>query len=129
MITEKMENLIRDAIDASVMSASELEGVLINCIYIVNTNQSYDGFWGKNGYNNMVVVGYSPNNKKYYILSEAQCDIVRLWRTNAIEISIDIPEDLNCIRLFGFTKPLSILNITSSVVLTSQEEYEKEMKE
>lgn len=124
MITKEMENIIREAIWVDQLTRTELSKIFIQSIYIINTEQAYDGFWGANGYNNIMLVGYGSDDK-YYVLSDKQCDVVRLWKTNSPSISIDIPEDFNCIRLFGFSQPLMLFNFGSSATLTSQEEYMK----
>lgn len=124
MITKEMESIIREAIWVDQLTQEELSKVFIQSVYIINTEQAYNGFWGANGYNNIMLVGYSSDDK-YYVLSDKQCDVVHLWKTNSPYISIDIPEDFNCIRIFGFSQPLMLANSCSSATLTSQEEYAK----
>ena len=90
-----MTKELKKIIDESV----RYNGEPLNCFYIVSTNKQYNGVWGKNGYNGMIIIGYSNETDKYYNFGlDYERDVFHCFKQ--LSFSIDIPQELNCIRLF-----------------------------
>lgn len=73
-----------------------VEGVF-NEFLIIPTHKKYNGFWGKNGFENIIVLARHFENEKYYRISQEQCDVFNLFRVSSV--GIDVPDDLGCIRV------------------------------
>lgn len=92
-------------------------GKPLKSIYIIPTGRQYNGFWGKNGYNDIKVVGLGWEDNNYYIINpNTDCDVISFFDLgeSARFIQIDVPKRLNCIRLWCdrpicFNDTLSVL--------------------
>lgn len=73
-----------------------VEGVF-NEFLIIPTHKAYNGFWGKNGYENIIVLARNFDSKTYYRISQEQCDVLNLIYIN--NVSVDIPDDVGCVRI------------------------------
>lgn len=72
----------------------------------------YDGFWGKNGYENMIVFGQDASDEKWYRITSRNCrvDVFQtFFNSPAMShiTSVDIPSEFKVPNLF-FNKPIHI---------------------
>ena len=72
---------------------------------IISDNKAYDGFFGKNGYNSMTLLGFDKSTKTWYKISSRVADVIDSYEP--MTWSIDIPTEYNCVRIF-FRKPVYI---------------------
>ena len=87
MNTKKEKTLIETAI--------EYDGSALNGLYIISNHKLYNGFWGKNGYNSMTILGY--NKDKVFHFGDYLRDVFQCFKE--ISFSIDVPNEYDCIRL------------------------------
>ena len=71
--------------------------VPMHTLYLIDTHKIYNGIWGKNGYNNMLVIGYSTATQKYYKITD-HSDVVYI--ADIRNVDFDIPSDLGCVRVY-----------------------------
>ena len=132
MYTEKLKKIIDEAIIAKDLPESEQDNIAINELYLINSNETYKGaFYSEDEeehYNHILIIGYSIKTKKYYFLSDTWSDVLTLQSFGSDRISMDIPAELNCFRLFGFHKPYTIKLIQSTIWLSNEEREEKEVE-
>ena len=91
------------------------EGTPFDYLYIIPSGKMYNGYWGKNGYNDIYLVAESISDSldesKYYFIGKG-VDIVTLgdWRNKFKKeyFKFDIPEKLNCIRLYNVGTTMTI---------------------
>ncbi len=91
-----------------VNQAIEYNGSALDGIYIISKHKLYDGFWGKNGFNDMIVLGYRWINSEqeiYHFDIECPRDVIQCFKN--IQFSIDIPNEYDCIRLC-FQEPIVV---------------------
>lgn len=79
-------------------------GAFVNFL-IVPTGQKYDGFWGENGYNEIVLLGLADDGKYYNITDSADS----VMFSKVMHVNFDIPSEYNCVR-FWFDEPIQINN-------------------
>lgn len=87
---------------------------------LIPTNKEYDGFWGKNGYNNVIVLGYNKKEEVWCKVSYEQCD--NMFISNIRNFNMDIPRDLGCIRIW-FNDVIELSPPASSVIGVIKEKY------
>ena len=81
-------------------------------IYIISTSKLYKGFWEKNGYNGIILIGkYGKYGDFYNINGKYEVDVIRLCDGVAMG-GMDIPNDKNCIRVW-FIKPVCFTEVLS----------------
>ena len=81
---------------------------------LIPTNRMYNGFFGKNGYNNMIVLGYDKAEKKHYRLDkESGSDDFSIWDVYGTQM--DVPNEYGCVRVH-FREPLRVDYPQSSVM-------------
>ena len=90
-----------------------------NEFLLIPTNKEYNGFWGKNGFNNLIVLGRNTcdGDKEWYRISNEQCDVMNII-DNKHWCNIDVPSEYGCIHLFfdelfNLTPPASALMLYS----------------
>ena len=103
-MTEELEKLIQ--------KAECKDHGTFNQFLIVPTGEIYDGFWGVNGYDKMILLARLGNEADWRILTN-QSDAFHLLRTR--NVNFDVPSDLGCVRVFT-DNPIKILCIASSVI-------------
>ena len=64
---------------------------------IIPTNEPYRGMFGKNGYNNMIILGYDDDEKAYYRLNGHDTDDFSISGLRFVQF--DVPEEYGCIRI------------------------------
>lgn len=91
-----------------------LKDILENCetkrtgifdAILILSDGEYNGFWGKNGYNNLTIIGeiwQKEESPKYYIIvKNCECDVFQVYDTKGY-FNMDIPSNLGIPR-FWFT--------------------------
>ena len=63
--------------------------------YVINSGKRYDGFWGENGYNNIIVLGEGEGGELELLTNWS--DVIHIFNCG---VNIDIPNDTGVIRLF-----------------------------
>ena len=82
-------------------------------MFLIVSNGVYDGFWGKNGYNNIIILAKEQNDKTktWYKLSEYadKFDIFPLFEsgTTIRSFDLDIPKEYGVPRIW-FDKAIRI---------------------
>lgn len=76
----------------------------IKIFYLLNTHKLYKGFWGKNGYNNIIVIGtwYDEKTKEEHYYRFDDCkerDVVNLFVNEHAVINIDIDNEFDTLRV------------------------------
>lgn len=110
-MTEKLKDIIKNA---KAKDKGEFQEFLI-----IPTDEIYDGFWGKNGFNEMIVLAGDLRENKWFKIS-CGSDAFRLQSLMYNGIGFDVPSDLGCIRIF-LDKPVSILGGVSSIIAYPKE--------
>lgn len=87
---------------AQPIDEKQLEEMYFDSLYIVNSGKRYKGFWGENGYNNIIIIGSVTNNMshetRFYKISQNEHDKLTIKCNERLDF--DIPEDMNCLRIF-----------------------------
>ena len=86
---------------------------------IIDDHKQYNGFWGKNGFNSMTILGYDSTTQKYYLISSGIADVI--YTLDKIAWNIDISSSLGCVHIW-FSSPVYIHNdlAISSVVISDK---------
>ena len=103
-MTEKLKEIINNAIPKSSGTFNEF--------LIVTTGAKYDGFWGENGFDKMVLLAKKRGEKDYCILTDYS-DSFHL--IDIYSVNFDIPSDLNCVRVF-LDESIEINGVASSII-------------
>lgn len=75
--------------------------------FMFSSNGIYDGFWGKNGYDNIVVLGQAVEDDMWYRIA-CEVDVFNIgFKEPYTSVSIEIPSEFGVPRLF-FHKPIQI---------------------
>ena len=90
----------------------------LKTLYIINSNKRYSGFWGKNGYNSLIVLGETKDGIFYNLTKDYNdTDVVNIQQLFANEnCNIDISGKYNCVRVW-FNKPVIRQYVMSSLCL------------
>lgn len=95
-----------DAFKELVENAPVRKSGLFNGFMFVS-NGIYDGFWGKNGYDNIVVLGQAVEDDAWYKIACEVDVFIIAFKEPYTSVSIDIPSEFGVPRLF-FHKPIQI---------------------
>ena len=79
------------------------EGWFTSLMFV--SNGVYNGFWGKNGYDNILILGFSDG--KWYIVSKYG-DVFNIYNS-LMNFNLDIPTEYGVPRIW-FDKPIYIDN-------------------
>ena len=60
-------------------------------ILMIVPNGIYDGFWGVNGYDNIMLLGKVREEDKWYIVSDKGADVLDIERIGDATFHLDIP--------------------------------------
>ena len=96
---------MKKALKELIENAQEYNGELLTSLLIIPSGKLYDGFWGKNGYEYVNVIGCKVDGgqRTHYKITIDKADVVNVF---AVEIdSIDIPHELGCVHI-SFNKPI-----------------------
>ena len=96
-MTEQLKELIENA-------PIKRSGIFINLL--VCSNGKYDGFWGENGYDNIILLGYDLETKQYYKITD-KADVFNAFQfhdlANQISLgsfNMDIPNEYGVPRIW-----------------------------
>lgn len=105
-MTDKLKEIINNAEHAK-------EGTFYNEFLIIPTGQKYDGFWGVNGFDKMLILAGHLENDEWAIISDYSdaFNIINQGRT----INFDVPSKYDCLRIF-FDKSIELTSVGSSVL-------------
>lgn len=103
-MTEKLKEIIE--------KAEVKESGIFNEFLIVPTGEKYDGFWGVNGFDKMILLAKKRDESEWCILT-TYSDSFHLIYTHSV--NFDIPSDLNCLRVF-LDELIEINTVASSVM-------------
>lgn len=75
--------------------------------FMFASNGIYDGFWGKNGFDNIILLGQAADDKVWYRIA-CEVDVFNIaFKEPHTSVSIDIPSEFGVPCLF-FHKPICI---------------------
>ena len=97
-MTKKLKELIANV--------PTIQNGVFQCFLIVS-NGVYDGFWGKNGYNNIIILAQKPKSDFWYKLCENADKFTIFDITEKQTFNLDIPSDYGVPRIW-FHKPIKI---------------------
>lgn len=103
-MNEKLQEIINNAVPKSSGQFNEF--------LIVPTGEKYDGFWGVNGFDKMILLAKKREEKDFCILTNYS-DAFHLIKIRSV--SFDIPSELNCVRVF-LDETIEINDVASSVI-------------
>lgn len=88
--------------EAKIVDKKEKFSYKYRDLYIIDSGKQYDGFWGKNGFNYIIIIGRTENNEYINITEDYQCDIYEIHNSlSNCGIRADVPCDLKgCIHHF-----------------------------
>lgn len=94
--------------------------------FMVVPNGQYDGFWGVNGYDNILILARPWNEDKWYKLAtEADVFSVRDYENHCPTFNLDIPSQYGVPRIW-FERPIEIdYTIPTSTVMGYVKEREE----
>lgn len=104
-MTEKLENIIE--------KAEHKDHGIFDEFLIIPTGEKYDGFWGVNGYDKMILLARSNSQIDFCILTNFS-DTFHIFQAESV--NFDIPSDLGCVRVFT-DKPIVIHDSNLSSVI------------
>ena len=61
-----------------IKKAIRYNGEPIDSLFIISKDRPYDGFWGENGYNEIIIIAYSRKTEKYYKWNLYERDVIIL---------------------------------------------------
>lgn len=85
---------------------------------IIPKEKKYDGFWGENGYNEILILAGSLDKHEWKIVS-SDSDVLNLM--NLKNANFDVPTDYECLRLF-FVHSVEITSTLSACMLCGESE-------
>lgn len=94
----------------------------LNDLLIIPSNKKYDGFWDKNGYNQIILLGRNYKEDKVYRIDTInQHDVIDFYGLKDTKRGqIDIPCEYNCIRL-NFDCSIKVSNSVSALLIEEAE--------
>ena len=84
--------------------------------FLTIPNGVYDGFWGKNGYDNILLLGKSAEDRKWYKIAD-KIDVIQFFYPPSLNLEIDSKYGVPCFWT-NMHKPISIKydGFTSTVI-------------
>lgn len=76
-------------------------------ILMIVPNGTYDGFWGVNGYDNIMLLGKVREENKWYIISDEGADVLNIERIGHAILNLDIPSVYGMPTIW-FRRPIHI---------------------
>lgn len=116
-MTDELKKLIEDApfIHSGKFAA-----------FMVVPNGQYDGFWGVNGYDNILILARPWKEDKWYKLAtEADMFSIYDYTEKYSSFNLDIPSQYNVPRIW-FNKPIEILYETPTANVIGHAKAESE---
>ena len=96
------------ALKELIEKAPEISKGYFEALMIIS-NGKYDGFWGKNGYNNIMILGrlWGREKEGWYKIS-SYADKLSIWDlANGYSFNLDIPEQY-AVPVIWFNRPIKI---------------------
>lgn len=93
-------------------------------IYIINSKKDYDGFFGKNGYRNIIVIGQTFDDELYR-LGQVQQDVLTIQNPYDYRLSFEISKEDDCLHMWVY-KPYKIVydvHSVSTLILNIVKDY------
>lgn len=83
-----------------VENAKECRKGNFTSLLIIPTGRKYRGFWGVNGYNSILLLGYEKEANEWYKITD-YADVFTIVANVAKHklITFDIPSEYNCVRV------------------------------
>jgi hypothetical protein len=102
--------------EAKIVSEKEKFNYKYRALYIIDSGKQYNGFWGKNGFNYIIIIGRNENGEYINITEDYQCDVYEIQNSSEVlGIRTDISSDLKgCIHHFFFSRK-DYFKLTSSL--------------
>lgn len=110
---------MKKAIKGFIGKAVPLKSKVFQELFIIDSEKAYDGFWGRNGYNKIVLIGRPPNGEEYELITDYSDAIV--FSQSCSGCTIDIPNSTGIVRLW-WDKPIEIESLLSSVMFEPGED-------
>lgn len=105
-----------------IESAKVLENKMMkfSSIYIINSEKEYNGFWGKNDFRRIIVLGKDKeNNELYNISGNYQVDDLKIENKYGLSIHCEISTEDDCVHLWlygGYIQRESEHDVSSLVL-------------
>lgn len=92
--------------------------------FLAIPNGIYDGFWGKNGYDNILLLGKSAEDDKWYIIAD-KIDVIHFFYPPSLNWDINSKYG---VPSFWSHRPISIEydGFTSSLIACERRPYDAE---
>lgn len=97
-MTDKLKKIIKNA-------TRKNSGTFRTLIFI--PNGEYNGFWGPNGYDNIMILGQELRGSGEWFVISTTADVFNCYRCKSF--NVDIPSDLGVPVIF-FNEPVQIDN-------------------
>lgn len=112
-----MNKNLKEVIEKSVkLTEEELNDMRFSHILIINSDKRYNGFWGKNDYNNIILLGYAGGLEQYYFINPTyQVDSFKILNLLNRHYGFDIPRIYGCLRIFSSDGYFRIRSLLSSI--------------
>ena len=90
-------------------------------IYIIDSEKKYDGFWGANGYNNIIVLGRASVQSAELELITEHSDVINIMNIIRGSVNIDISSKDGVVHLWA-DKPMKLsVPVNSSCIFYGNE--------
>lgn len=83
---------------------------------IIPSKEAYDGFWGKNGYNKIIVLARDHKENEWVKVSGCS-DVLCLMKNCGA--NFDVPSDLKCLRM-SLNKPSFVYGGLSTITIDEE---------
>lgn len=104
---------MKKAVKEFIEKAVPLKSKAFQELFIIDSEKVYDGFWGKNGYNKIILIGRPPKGEEYELITDFSDAIV--FSQSCSRCTIDIPSSTGIVRLW-WDKPIKIESLLSTVM-------------
>lgn len=101
---------MKKALKELIENSDTLKGEKLFTRIMFISNGVYKGFWGKNDYDNIMILALEYKTNKWYRITgnNQQCDAFYIYRCN-MSFNLDIPTEYG-IPSIWFNKPVKIKN-------------------
>lgn len=101
---------MKKALKELIENSPELKGERLFTKLMFISNGVYKGFWGKNDYNNIIILGLEYESNDWYRITgiNQQCDVFFIYKCT-MSFNLDIPKQYG-IPSMWFDKPVKIKN-------------------
>ena len=84
--------------------ATPLKSEEFSDIYIIDSEKEYDGFWGENGFNNIIVLGKMKGKEGIELITD-HSDVINAMRVGTFNLDIN---SANGVVHIWFDKPVKL---------------------